>query len=235
MRILIIDQCSGSKNHPESSDVYTADDIDGKGLKDLLERDGSAAIKARNLYAGRQQKYVDGAVDNLRRSEHEVDRYFISAGFGLIEENDLLPPYEVTFSGMTATEISNRSTHLKITDKVVDLITSKGSYNIVFLPLGTDYYQALNLERMISACPTKTTIVLFNQEELAEKVGNVVSIPARTKEAKKYGKIVVGLKGVFLQYFAENLAKGAMVKTKEDVVKLCTTEPTKQAGFDQFN
>lgn len=234
MHILIVDQCSGSKDYPETSAVYTADEIDKHGLEDLRSREESATKKARSLYAGRQQRYVDEAVDSLRSAGHEVDRYFVSAGFGLVGEKEQLPPYEVTFGEMSSEQIETRSECLRLDEDIQKAVTSTPQFDIVFFALGSDYYQAIDLESILSVIDEETITVVFNREELADEFEQVISIPARTDDAKKHGTIVVALKGVYLQNFADHLSNGKEIDSYSDVEKYCKTEYTTQTGFDEF-
>ena len=233
MRVLIIDQCSNSKSYPEDSIEFDASEIDAAGLDALRDREEAASIPARKLYAGRQQKYVSNAVDSLRASDHSVDRYFISAGFGLVTENEELPPYNVTFADMTAAEIDSRAETLKLAKRTRDVISS-GSYDIVFFALGSDYYRALKLPDVLTAVPEETIGVTFNQEEVADQYNNVISIPARTEQAKEHGTIVVALKGTYLKNFADNLTQGSEPTSGEDIRMACLNEPTSQRDLTEF-
>ena len=234
MRILIIDQCSGSKDVPESAPKFDAADIDEHGREALLARDGVPAIPARRLYAGRQQRYIDSAVDRLRATGDTVDRMYISAGFGLVDEETELPPYEVTFGDMDPEAIDERAVRLVISADVREAIQVEPPYDVVILALGGDYYRSCELEAVIDALPRETYGVVFNHEELASGRPRVVSIPARTVEAKEHGTIVVALKGRYLQNFARHRKEGATVNEIADIVEYCTTEPTTQTGFGEF-
>lgn len=231
MRILIVDQCSGRKSYPEDSAVCDAETIDGTTRSSLLDRPDLPGIEARDLYTGRQQRHVTEAVRVLRAAEYDVDRVFVSAGFGVVDEATRLPPYDVTFSGMTRQEIDDRSRRLGITDDVVDLVSATLPYDIVFLPLGADYYRALDFDSLIDASPASTTLVMFNQESLAAEQPTVVSIPARTEQAKEYGEITVALKGEYLRRFARQAA-GSPPSSPEEIVEYCQSDPTVQSGLD---
>jgi len=233
MDILVIDQCSNSKSYPDESAVFDAAEIDDTGLDALRARDEAVSVPARKLYGGRQQQYVSEAVDSLRADGNTVDRYFISAGFGLVEEREELPPYDVTFAEMTASEIDSRSASLEISERTRDAITSS-SYDIVFFALGSDYYRALELSDVLAALPADTLGVTFNQEEIAERYDNVVSIPARTEQAKEQGTIVVALKGNYLKNFASHLANGSEPDSPDDVKSACLSEPTSQKDLSEF-
>lgn len=234
MRILVIDQCSAAKEYPEESPVFSADELDSRSKEDLFAGDRVAARKARSLYGGRQQRYVAEAVDGLRQAGHDVDRYFISAGFGLVEESERLPPYEVTFNEMPVEEIRSRADELGISEDVQLLVSADVPYDLVFFAIGKKYYVSVDLDEILSAVPTETSVVLFNQDEFAERHENAVSIPARTEEAKAHGTIVVALKGLYLKNFADHVTAGAAVDRLEDVVDYCTQESTTQTGFDRY-
>lgn len=233
MKILVIDQCSKEKDHPDTIKPYDAETIDGSTREDLLERNSTPRKKACNLYAGRQQSYITEAVDKLRGAGDTVDRYFISAGFGLVAEDDLLPPYNVTFADYTPEEIERRASKLDIESDIVDLLS--GDYDLVFFTLGSDYYRSMNLSAILEATPSDTWIVCFNCQSHTEGFANAMSIPARTEQAKEHGTIVVALKGKYLQNFAEYRSHGRQVSGTEDIKAYCTTSYTTQSGLGQYD
>lgn len=235
MRVLIIDQCSGSKDVLENAPRFDAAAIDEHGREALLARAGVPAIPAQKLYAGRQQGYIDSAVDKLRASGDTVDRVFISAGFGVVSERTELPPYEVTFNDMNGAAIDDRATRLGIPDAVRDLVGTTPPYDVVVFALGSDYYRACDVEATIESLPDESIGVVFNREPLAERRPNVVSVPARTAEAREHGTIVVALKGRYLQYFAEHRADGGTIDAPSDVIEFCTTSPTTQTGLGNYD
>lgn len=233
MKILVIDQCSKSKSHSETAPVFGLDDINSQSRDKLLAQIGVPARSARNLYAGRQQRYINDAVDALRSSGHTVDRYFISAGFGVIDEATQLPPYNVTFADMADEDIEKRAQELGLSEAVHSLVTDQ-TYDVVFFALGRDYNLGLEIEEILNAFPTESIAVLFNQETIADRYDHVVSIPARTEQAREQGAIVVALKGVYLQNFADKLGQEAPVTEPDDVRQYCMQEITTQTEFDQY-
>jgi len=233
MHVLILDQCSGSKRYPDTSPVFDAADIDAHPREDLLDRPGVAAIPARDLYAGRQQEYIAAAVEALRAAGHDVTRYFVSAGFGVVAEQEELPPYEVTFAEMSDSEIDARAAALGIPGETRDLLTAT-DFDVGFVALGSDYYRAIKGDKRVQDFPADALGAVFNHGDAAATRENLVSIPARTDEARKHGTIVVALKGVYLQNFAEHLSNGRDVRSTADIVEYCTTEYTTQTGFNDF-
>lgn len=231
MRILIVDQCSGSKDYPDSARLYDVEDIDQFGVETVRE-DSDITLPARDLYDGRQQQFIDEAVETLRAHDHHVDRKFLSAGFGLVNERERLPPYEATFREMDAETAMERAADFGVTEAISSLLADGEPYDVVFLSLGDDYLTPVDLEVILGSLPAETIAVLFNREEVATRFENVVSLSARTADAKAHGTITVALKGQYLKNFAMRV--GDSTPTVADMVSLCTETDSSQAGFDNF-
>ncbi|MBV0924529.1 hypothetical protein KTS45_09995 [Halomicroarcula limicola] len=236
MKILVIDQCSGSKNYPEALHELTQEEVDSGPVEQLLERPDTAGIPANELYSGRQQQRINEAVEVLRSKGHKVDRKFVSAGFGLIDEREELPPYEITFSGMNHGEIDQRAERLQIAEEVCELLTetSDDPFDIIFFALGSDYYHAIDLDQTLASIPDSTLVILFNQEERAGGNDRVISISARTDDAKRYSTIVVALKGVYVKNFAQQVGREESISNIEKIREGCLATETTQSGFDEF-
>ncbi len=232
--ILIIDQCSGSKYVPEGEQVFGVDDIDTASRETLLSRDDAIGVKACELYTGRQQEAISNAVRRLRSDGHRVERYFISAGFGVVGENERLPPYEVTFSGMSVSEIRNRSERLGIqTD--LHRVLDQSEYDVVFFTLGSDYYTSIDIDQTVQRIRPDRIGVVFNRDLVDKQYENIVSVPARTEDAKRHETIVVGLKGRYLENFAGNIGNVTELDP-ETVSLLCRhiDEDSTQAAIEKF-
>lgn len=227
MHVLIVDQCSASK--------ALEGDVDSADLEDLNEAtaapDNSERIEAGDLYTGKQQRRIGSAVRTLRQNGHDADRYFVSAGFGLVAETDRLPHYDETFSSMSDGEIRRRGEELGITEDLLDCLEE--SYDLVILALGADYYRSIDLDRVLESV-TETPVVLFNREGDEESRENVLSIPARTEQARENGSTVVGLKGTYLKRFASQLGEDATDLDLDQIRAFCTESDTSPTAVDDF-
>lgn len=236
MRLLIVDQCSSSKQVPNGFVPYTQEEVDSHSVEDLLAgingRDDVPSFRAERLYRGRQQLYINDACDRLRDAGDEVDHVFISAGFGLVDEETELPPYDVTFSDFTTSEIRDRGASLGIGSSLQALLTQEPDYDIIFMPLGQSYLDSFPVEEIIDSSDGSTQFVLFNQEDLEQKYDNVRSIPARLDEAKEMSEIVVAVKGRFLQNFAAHRARNETPTTFSEIIDFCQSSPTSQSQID---
>lgn len=234
MRILIVDQCSSTKDVPDAAESFDEQTLKTHSREELLTRDHVHAVPARDLYDGQQQRLISSAVDRLRNVGDSVDRVFISAGFGVIDETTVLPPYDVTFNGCSDDEITERATTLGIQEDLHRCIESGGPYDVIFFALGDDYYRSFDLRELLNAVPTPTKIILFNQEDIADKHEHVRSISARNGEAKEHETPVIALKGRYLQNFAKHREDERDVERLEDIVSYCTTASTEQTGLEEY-
>jgi hypothetical protein len=188
MRILIVDQCSSTKKTSDRNDPLDKDAIDTTPLEELINKDGVESYRAEELYQGRQQQRITEAKKLLEQADDDVDRVFISAGFGLVDGRQELPIYKVTFNDAGASEIDDRSEKLGIQADLRELI-SGDSYDVIFFALGSDYYRSVKLNEILPDVPETTSVVVFNQEDLAGEYENVLSIPARNDRRRLEGRI----------------------------------------------
>ncbi len=236
LNVLVIDQCSGSKDIPDNAPVLEEEEAVEQTREQAIARDNVPGIAATDLYTGRQQRFVTEGVRRLRTpgEDHSVERYFISAGFGLVSETDRLPPYETTFTSMNVGEIEARSDRLDIRQDLREVL-HETEYDIVFFVLGSDYYTSIDIDDVVQEIPPDRIAVVFNRELADEQFDNVVSVPARTEDAKRHGSIVVGLKGHYLRNFADRLHEVDIV-TPETVEELCrrVDEDPTQVAFEEY-
>jgi len=76
---------------------------------------------------------------------------------------------------------------------------------------------------------------VFNREVVEDQFDNIVSVPARTEDAKRHGTIVVGLKGHYMKNFA-NRVEGFETLKPQIIETLCRQieEETTQAAFEKY-
>jgi hypothetical protein len=233
MRILIVDQCSSAKKSSNRNNPLNKEAVDGASRETLINRDGVESYPAGDLYQGRQQQRITEAEKLLEDAGDDVDRVFISAGFGVVDEEDELPLYDVTFSDMGSDEVAERADRLGIQGDLHDLIVG-GNYDVVFFALGNEYYRSANLTEIVPDVSDETLLVFFNRENFEEKYDNGLSIPAGNTQAKAYGTIALALKGEFLQNFASHRAAGGQVGDMDDIEAYCKEEADPQVNLDDY-
>jgi hypothetical protein len=235
MHILIVDQCCKQKDFPDDCSEFDQKVIDQTSREDLINRPDSCGIPANDLYQGRQQQAISRAVNTLRANGHSVVRLFVSAGFGIVQESTPLPPYNVTFQGMGKSAIRDRADKLQIRADLARILSDIEQPDVAFLPLGSDYLEAIDLERVLEALPDTTNVVLFNQESRTEGEEFLLSLSARNPDASQYGVNAIELKGHYIEKFASRVANEGPPDDPEDLVSYCRDELTSQTGFDRFS
>ena len=133
LRIFVLSSCTAKKKFKRLD--ITCEVIDKFGREKLIEREDlkDMVLPARDMYLGGQHLYTIKAVDILRAipSIECVNFYILSAGFGLLEEQTLIPPYECTFGTMSKEDIRHRSKKLRIEEKLLKIL-EKEKYDIAF-------------------------------------------------------------------------------------------------------
>ncbi|MFB6262050.1 MAG: hypothetical protein ABEL76_00305, partial [Bradymonadaceae bacterium] len=76
--LLVVDQCSAKKAHPDDAPVLDREEIDAH-RRGELGFDPPFETPAAELYVGRQQREIGRGVEAARSSDRELDRYFVSA------------------------------------------------------------------------------------------------------------------------------------------------------------
>lgn len=233
MRILIVDQCCSAKKTTQRTKSLSKETIDASTREQLIQQEGVESYRAAELYQGRQQTRIKDAIQTLESAGDEVQRVFVSAGFGVVEASESLPSYDITFADMNVEEISNRASKLQIYTDLRECI-QQTEYDMIYFALGTDYYRSIQLEKLLDDITGEPYVVLFNQEEFDNKAQNIISIPARTPQARQFGTTVIALKGEYLSNFAAHRAQGDVVESLTDIEDYCQSKVGSQSGLDDY-
>ena len=129
-----------------------------------------------------------------------VDLSIISAGFGILKETELVPPYECTFAGLSKSKIQDRSESLEIGSDFEQIALEP--YDLYYLALGKDYFTAINGNRVKSV---SGTVIQFVERSLGK---DHVWLPSGNKTVKAFSvnghKVhgAAGFKGDLLRILA---------------------------------
>ncbi len=209
LNIFVLGSCSAKKKFKRLD--ITCEIIDKLGRERLIEREDlkNMVLPARDMYLGGQHIYTVRAIEILRSipSVSYVDFYILSAGFGLLEEHTLIPPYECTFGAMSREEIRSRSKKLGIEEKLLQIFEKK-TYDVCFFLLGVKYLIAI--EEALKSFPDNTLYYFYvsrGGSKIVPKKENFVSILVDKFKVKGLHVSRFEVKGFLFYNLAEKLLK----------------------------
>jgi len=166
-------------------------------ISSCTKRKKEGKNKASEMYIGKQHLLVKKGIEILRKDNY-VDWYIISAKYGLINENYVIKPYDLSFNNMSKKNIRKVSMKLGIEDKLLSIIQN---HNKAFFILGEKYL--ISIENFLKNIPVPSTF--FTNRKLPYE-----TIKCGVEEAKKYHLSVISLKGhLFLEYIKKE-KRGAL-------------------------
>jgi hypothetical protein len=204
--MLVITSCTGKKCKNTPRRLVLNDFLDHARLLRRKKDLASFACKATDLYTGDQHVYVTSAIQSLREKygQKVVTLNIISAGYGLLSENDKVVPYESTFSGMSPNEIDKLSSHLNLPNMVRSAVMN---HSLVIFLLGDRYLRGIKIPLEPASHQRFIFLAASSNEEVLRRSGSTV-VRAGLQETRVYGSGLVGLKGKIF----ELLAKGLVIK-----------------------
>jgi Queuine tRNA-ribosyltransferase len=206
-RVLIITSCTGEKRFKPENQLTQEDFKHAARLRKREKQLAEFMAPAAEMYTGMQHIQLMEGVQNLRKTLEQpaIDVVIISAGYGLIPEERLIAPYEVTFNAMKGHEIDSWAKQLKIHHSVEEIIPD---YDLIFVLLGEQYLRAIALP--VTLYEEQTWIFLAprsNFNFIQESDPQAFILPLSNAEAKQYRFGSVGLKGFLFKQFASVVAK----------------------------
>lgn len=202
-RLLVVTSCTARKT-VESDRRLTLDDFripQRRLAKEALM--GSVAVPAAHMYAGDQHRYVMDGVRRIR-SAHGHDSVIlkiISAGYGLLDEEDPIYPYEATFKSLSRPEARAWARQLRLPEEVREVLAP---HSLCFILLGDDYLSGL--EPPIRTENGQRLVFLMKESSFRRVAGpGVTVVPAGMSETR-LGAGLAALKGKMFQRFAASVA-----------------------------
>lgn len=134
MELLVIGSCTGEKDVRDCPRLLTEADFDDQSA--LLRREADLsrwALPAVRLYTGWQHRHTMKGINAIRQrfGTAACSLKIISAGYGLVDEDRNLVPYEATFQQKRPRWISERALKLCIPQAVRQAI--QGFEVVIFL------------------------------------------------------------------------------------------------------
>jgi len=197
MTHLIITSCTGEKVVESDRQLTREDFAKGaayvaereKGLKDSLRTAGE-------IYSGEQHVRLMRGVGERWKDEGggmNVELHILSAGYGLIPEDRVVAPYEITFATMKSKELRDWADSLQVPEDFRKTVAKPYDFGLILL--GDNYLTACALDSSVKfGGPT----LLFCGTGMAKKlpaIANVRVVPVSNPEANRFSCGLIGLKG----------------------------------------
>lgn len=156
MKILVITPCTAKKKHEPPNQLQPRDFATPGLLRLRSRRLEEFETPAAQMYTGDGHLHLMNGVKNLRRTFGQgiVDVRIISPGYGLLNEDDPIVPYDYTFDGLGQAGILKIVWKLEIHEEIERLLSS---YDLAFFLLSKDYVTACLLPFRV---PNSTQVFL---------------------------------------------------------------------------
>jgi hypothetical protein len=203
--LLVITSCTKRKAAKPDGALQLRDFQDPNRLLHRSEQLSRWQMPAVDMYTGQQHVFLRRGLERLRQPGSPIMTHLriISAGYGLLDEHDLIVPYEVTFNDMSTAERRHWSQHLKIAQHVRSALAEA---QIVAFLLGARYLDAI---LPLQPLPGQRFLFFASEHEerrLAEP--GVTVVPAGSRQVSFFGAGLTSLKGCMFELLAQCLVGG---------------------------
>jgi len=207
MRLLFLTSCTGQKAYKIDNQL-TWDDfrlLDTEALWQKEESLDAFRLPARDMYTGQQHVRLLRGLDALRKAcpYIRVDLKIISAGYGLIDENVPIVPYEMSFNMLKAKALREWADSLKLPYWVLSVMAV---YDLTIFLLGEKYLRAVNLPSELEIPGACVFLTGKGSQPHLPKSSNVYTVFLESKDARRLGAGLVALKGRVVEILGEHVS-----------------------------
>ncbi|MFY7916513.1 MAG: tRNA-guanine transglycosylase DpdA [Rubrivivax sp.] len=193
MKVLVLTSCTGEKSVQDEHQLTLADFQRGPEHIQAREK-GLPAIRADMLYTGLQHQRLMRGVLAARQSDSvDLELLVLSAGYGLVDAELPLAPYEATFSGMRRDELLEWARKLRIASDIREVLSQ--TFDLTLVLLGEDYLAACELSEDLSLGGPAIFLCSAASSKKLPKLPLLSTVVVTNAEAKRFGCGLVGLKG----------------------------------------
>jgi len=192
MDITVITSCTDRKAVTTPNQLTLADFRQGAAHVRRREAELRPWMRrAGEMYTGEQHFRLMQGVNRARYAGHSVQVHIVSAGYGVVEENRLIAPYEATFNTMDRTEASGWAQSLSVPAALADILGRPADRVLVLL--GERYMEAgcMDVANAIAA----PTWVLCGKAVASRLPRAITPIELLQTDTTVFGAGMVSLKG----------------------------------------
>ncbi len=213
-RILVITSCTGEKLYKPDNQLVFDDFQHSDILKQREKELSDYKTSASEMYTGSQHLALMNGIKEYRSKGGEIDLCIISAGYGLLSEETLIVPYEVTFNTMDSFAIKRWARQLKITQNLQEKIEN---YDLIFFLLGDKYLQAV--EWPLNLQENQKTLFFAGGSSKSRLLNwkNYCVLTIGENEAKEFKYGLIGIKGYLFAQLLKRVASGEIELTWKQI------------------
>jgi Queuine tRNA-ribosyltransferase len=205
LKTLVITSCTGEKRYKPDEQLMQNDFIDNTNLSLKEGYLKEYQQTAGRMYTGLQHLRLMEGIEVLRNTfqSESIDLNIVSAGYGLINEDKVIVPYEVTFNSMNSKQVLEWSKHLNIKE---DLEKKIKGYDLVFFLLGDKYLKSLQLPVHVETEGQK--LIFLAGKSSRSSIPNEAPyhlIEVGQEDAKEFSYGLIGLKGYLFKLLSEEI------------------------------
>jgi hypothetical protein len=198
VRIRVLTSCTKTKivDCPDEVQLTKSDfEAGGDHLEKREQELSSCCRPAGEMYAGRQHEELMRGVRALRqtRPNANVDVHVLSAGYGVIPENQSIAPYNVSFSDMPSGEVRDWADDLDVPGQVREFLAARS--DLTLLLLGQKYATAASVDEEVTL---GGPVLYFCNQETARGLPNVPKLKpvvVSQRESTRFSEGIIWLKG----------------------------------------
>jgi hypothetical protein len=205
LKTLVITSCTGEKRYKPDEQLMQNDFIDNTNLSLKEGYLKEYQQTAGRMYTGLQHLRLMEGIEVLRNTfqSESIDLNIVSAGYGLINEDKVIVPYEVTFNSMNSKQVLEWSKYLNIKE---DLEKKIKGYDLVFFLLGDKYLKSLQLPVHVETEGQK--LIFLAGKSSRSSIPNEAPyhlIEVGQEDAKEFSYGLIGLKGYLFKLLSEEI------------------------------
>lgn len=200
MRVVVVTSCTGTKEaNPERA--LTLEDF-RQGREHVAQRERELSVflmRAADLYRGQQHvrlmRGIRAARDTSLKSMAalSVELWILSAGYGLVSEDEIIAPYRCTFQEMTANALRQWSTTRGIGLQFRRVLAQP--YDLAIVLLGGLYLKACALDGSVKLGGLTLLFCGARTASMLPTLAHLRSVVLTNKNTRDFRCGQVGLKG----------------------------------------
>ncbi len=192
LKVLVLTSCNGERKYNPENIARTKDldDIQSRNKKEEELKDYK--INAIDMFISTQNKIIVDSIIYLDKSQSIIDLCYVSSGYGLLNYNDPVIPYDVNLSALSMNDLDKRSDFLRVHEEVY---YKAKNYDLVFFLLGYEYLRFLKLPLDLGENTKKIFFISPSDEKVLPENYQMEIVKTGNEEASKFDITPSELKG----------------------------------------